>query len=477
MNHNLPHRLSSDIVLCLSFIQFFTQVLHNLRGQEPWMWCFWSYLPACLLAAMRILSFFLIWERERDLNWSCCCVSFFFPFCVEGSSGTSACCNSGGIDASSRSSDGAECATGYGKEGSGDSNLCMEWFLGCHESQDVDTNAHHHRTVISLAGNRTDAGTTHSEDTILKSSNLLDTLINDVLDLSRLEDGSLELETNTFKLLQIFIGVKDQHLLVMQPKQISAFQYLTVTALGMDSLDSYGRDASWSFCLLFLFWIWSFTSGWLMLLLGMCVAAGKEFRETNSFTEEAASSVKLSTRSSRFCHWWWQAVNADGSKCSRQCCQVRERRQHLNQGFFKESRIPDGSIDARILSCARRAALLYQSLGTPCFLFILSGVPLSLCISYSTCINFVQIFSLLFMKAILSEEIIDALLSEELHDDVAVMWSGAGYRCGSQPTRYSKAFNKFLQADSTTTRNYSGTGLSLAICKRYDLKCFNDFLL
>jgi hypothetical protein len=46
---------------------------------------------------------------------------------------------------------------------------------------------------------------------------------------------------------------------------------------------------------------------------------------------------------------------------------------------------------------------------------------LSLGISYSTCINFVQIFSLLFMKALLSEEIIDALLSEELHDDVAVM--------------------------------------------------------
>jgi hypothetical protein len=32
-----------------------------------------------------------------------------------------------------------------------------------------------------------------------------------------------------------------------------------------------------------------------MLLLGMCVAAGKEFSETDSFTEEAASSVKLST--------------------------------------------------------------------------------------------------------------------------------------------------------------------------------------
>jgi len=44
-------------------------------------------------------------------------------------------------------------------------------------------------------------------DTVLKSSNLLATLINDVLDLSRLEDGSLELDMNTFKLPQIFIDV------------------------------------------------------------------------------------------------------------------------------------------------------------------------------------------------------------------------------------------------------------------------------
>ena len=41
-------------------------------------------------------------------------------------------------------------------------------------------------------------------DTILKSSNLLATLINDVLDLSRLEDGSLELETRTFILPGVF---------------------------------------------------------------------------------------------------------------------------------------------------------------------------------------------------------------------------------------------------------------------------------
>jgi ethylene receptor len=41
-------------------------------------------------------------------------------------------------------------------------------------------------------------------ETILKSSNLLATLINDVLDLSRLEDGSLELEIGKFNLHGIF---------------------------------------------------------------------------------------------------------------------------------------------------------------------------------------------------------------------------------------------------------------------------------
>lgn len=46
-------------------------------------------------------------------------------------------------------------------------------------------------------------------DTILKSSNLLATLINDILDLSHLEDGNLELEMKTFKLLQIFIDVRN----------------------------------------------------------------------------------------------------------------------------------------------------------------------------------------------------------------------------------------------------------------------------
>lgn len=41
-------------------------------------------------------------------------------------------------------------------------------------------------------------------ETVLKSSNLLATLINDVLDLSKLEDGSLELEIATFNLHSVF---------------------------------------------------------------------------------------------------------------------------------------------------------------------------------------------------------------------------------------------------------------------------------
>ncbi|KAL6968564.1 mitochondrial 2-enoyl thioester reductase [Sarracenia purpurea var. burkii] len=41
-------------------------------------------------------------------------------------------------------------------------------------------------------------------ETILKGSNLLATLINDVLDLSRLEDGSLELDTGVFNLHEVF---------------------------------------------------------------------------------------------------------------------------------------------------------------------------------------------------------------------------------------------------------------------------------
>lgn len=41
-------------------------------------------------------------------------------------------------------------------------------------------------------------------EAVLKSSNLLATLINDVLDLSKLEDGSFVLETSAFNLHAVF---------------------------------------------------------------------------------------------------------------------------------------------------------------------------------------------------------------------------------------------------------------------------------
>jgi ethylene receptor len=51
-----------------------------------------------------------------------------------------------------------------------------------------------------------------------------------------------------------------------------------------------------------------------------------------------------------------------------------------------------------------------------------------------------------------------------MHRGIQVRDTGVGLN----PQDIPKLFNKFLQADSTTTRNYGGTGLGLAICKRYD---------
>nr|AAL66207.1 putative ethylene receptor [Pyrus communis] len=58
-------------------------------------------------------------------------------------------------------------------------------------------------------------------ETILKSSNLLATLINDVLDLSRLEDGSLQLDIATFNLHSIFREVHNMIKPVASIKRLS----------------------------------------------------------------------------------------------------------------------------------------------------------------------------------------------------------------------------------------------------------------
>ncbi|XP_057738471.1 ethylene receptor 1 isoform X2 [Arachis stenosperma] len=63
-------------------------------------------------------------------------------------------------------------------------------------------------------------------ETILKSSNLLATLINDVLDLSRLEDGSLQLETTTFSLHSVFREVLNLIKPVASVKRLSLTLHL-----------------------------------------------------------------------------------------------------------------------------------------------------------------------------------------------------------------------------------------------------------
>ncbi|XP_057844077.1 ethylene receptor isoform X2 [Cryptomeria japonica] len=70
-------------------------------------------------------------------------------------------------------------------------------------------------------------------ETILKSSNLLATLMNDVLDLSRLEDGSLELNIRKFNLLAMF---REVHNLV---KPIASVKRLSVSMTLAPDLPQY----------------------------------------------------------------------------------------------------------------------------------------------------------------------------------------------------------------------------------------------
>ncbi|KAI3457561.1 hypothetical protein Pfo_014224 [Paulownia fortunei] len=72
-------------------------------------------------------------------------------------------------------------------------------------------------------------------ETILKSSNLLATLINDVLDLSRLEDGSLQLEIGTFSLHSLFREVGALNLI----KPIASVKKLYVTLSLSSDLPEY----------------------------------------------------------------------------------------------------------------------------------------------------------------------------------------------------------------------------------------------
>ncbi|CAK7327006.1 unnamed protein product [Dovyalis caffra] len=71
-------------------------------------------------------------------------------------------------------------------------------------------------------------------ETVLKSSNLLATLTNDVLDLSRLEDGSLDLELQTFNLQEVFREV------VNLIKPIASVKRLSMTLIMAPDLPACG---------------------------------------------------------------------------------------------------------------------------------------------------------------------------------------------------------------------------------------------
>jgi ethylene receptor len=176
-------------------------------------------------------------------------------------------------------------------------------------------------------------------DTVLKSSNLLATLINDVLDLSRLEDGSLELDMNTFKLPQIFIDVRN---LVKPITSLKKLQVSLTLAPGLPPI-VVGDDKR--------------------LMQTALNVVGNAVK----FTKEGSISIKV----------------------------CLERPEHTVDPLVPEFHPMQGE--------------------QHCYIRV------------------------------------------EVHD------TGVGLN----PQDIPKLFNKFLQADSTTTRNYGGTGLGLAICKRF----------
>lgn len=63
-------------------------------------------------------------------------------------------------------------------------------------------------------------------ETILKSSNVLATLINDVLDLSRLEDGTLNLEAEIFNLQAAFREVNENGSISQSPLYLYIKQFV-----------------------------------------------------------------------------------------------------------------------------------------------------------------------------------------------------------------------------------------------------------
>lgn len=196
-------------------------------------------------------------------------------------------------------------------------------------------------------------------DTILKSSNLLATLINDVLDLSRLEDGSLELEARTFNLPNVFKEVMKlvaPIALVKKLKTESSFVDLPEFVVGDEK----------------------------RLMQIVLIVVGNAVK----FTKDGTIQVRV-------------YPEKDRSDSQREPHSLREPRSQADPRSQRE----------------------FQS----------------------------------------QRDFNSSPGEQQVHIRVEVVDSGVGIN----PLDIPKLFNKFLDADSSSTRNYGGTGLGLAICKRF----------
>ena len=115
-------------------------------------------------------------------------------------------------------------------------------------------------------------------ETVLKSSNLLATLINDVLDLSKLEDGSLELEIRAFNLHAVF-------------KEVAIL----------------------SFLLLYVYMHFIC----LKVFVGL---TGDGFHQTNCSYQESVYVGYVSAGFAFMCYWRRKEANANHSEYLWQCC-------------------------------------------------------------------------------------------------------------------------------------------------------------
>ncbi|GAB4829950.1 mitochondrial 2-enoyl thioester reductase [Ancistrocladus abbreviatus] len=253
-------------------------------------------------------------------------------------------------------------------------------------------------------------------ETILKSSKLLATLINDVLDLSRLEDGSLELDSVTFNLHAVFREV------INLVKPIASVKKLSMTLVVAPELPVY--------------------------------AIGDERRLMQTILNVVGNAVKFTKEG-------YVSVTASIARPE----SLRDWRAHefyltSSEGQFYLRVQPGPSFSS---SSAPSFPLLYLEKHT--FMSICQGLhPAdSLQHKYSDsdmiiCISFGLIRDDNWTVLLPNPGCTSLTCQFDLVKD-----SG----CGINPQEIPLLFNKFTQSQSGQSQYNNGLGLGLAICKRY----------